>query len=140
MPCLQVTILSQRKEFVTLATHAGANRRALCRRSDLSPPPAPKGRERYRQEGDAGFYARSRTPPGSPQCLPLPMQEAIPTQQDGPSPFFCLPSHISLNQYRRACPEHRAPPPQPFAKALPTNAGRGTARATGLPWRAAATP
>ena len=66
MPWKEVSMMSERKEFVSLATLPGANRRALCRRFGISPNTAYKWPERYGVGGDAALVDRSRRPHRSP--------------------------------------------------------------------------
>src|SRR5258708_34318996 len=57
----------QRLEFVRLASAAGANVSALCRRFGIGRTLAHKLIARYRAEGDAGLLERSRQPRSSPR-------------------------------------------------------------------------
>lgn len=66
MPFQTRTIMTARKEFVKLASQDGANKRKLCTRFEISAPTGDKWLERYRQEGEAGLYDRSRRPNYSP--------------------------------------------------------------------------
>src|SRR5690606_21049661 len=61
------SIVSQRLEFVTLASGEGANVRELCRRFRISAPTGYKWIERYRAGGEAALLDRSRRPRRSPE-------------------------------------------------------------------------
>jgi len=67
MPFTGVSAMDRKKEFVRLALAPGANRRALCRRFDVSPPLMYRLLERYLAEGEAGLEERSRRPISSPK-------------------------------------------------------------------------
>lgn len=58
--------ITQRRDFVFLASKPGANKRELIRRFGISSPTAYKWLERYREEGLAGLEDRSRRPVGQP--------------------------------------------------------------------------
>jgi transposase InsO family protein len=58
--------MSQRQEFVILASVENANIRQLCRRFSISPTVGYKWLGRYRAEGVAGLKDRSRRPQNSP--------------------------------------------------------------------------
>lgn len=69
MPWITASPMSQRYEFVLLATQAGANVRQLCRRFRISAKTGYKWMERFRAEGVEGLKDRSRRPRRSPrQC------------------------------------------------------------------------
>jgi transposase InsO family protein len=55
-----------KKEWVRFALQPETNIRALCRRYGVSPETGYKWLGRYREEGDAGLYERSRRPLRSP--------------------------------------------------------------------------
>lgn len=76
MPWQEVTVVSQRAEFVALAQQAGANVRGLCRRFGISPPTAYKWLRRYQQAGVAGLQDQSRRPRRTPRRT-LPDVEAV---------------------------------------------------------------
>ena len=67
MPWQEVSAMSLRQEFVTLAAGEDANIRALCRRFSVSPRTAYKWLARHREEGVAGLDDRSRRPSHSPR-------------------------------------------------------------------------
>jgi len=58
--------MSQKLEFVKLATAEGANVSALCRRFEIGRTCGYKLLARYRAEGEAGLVERSRRPHSSP--------------------------------------------------------------------------
>jgi transposase InsO family protein len=67
MPFREVSAMDQKREFVTFATMEGANIRELCRRFGISAPTGYRWLGRYRQEGLAGLFERSRRPRSSPR-------------------------------------------------------------------------
>jgi len=66
MPWKEVSIMSQRREFVTFASSENANIRDLCCKFNISPTTAYKWLARYRAEGESGLADRSRRPHSSP--------------------------------------------------------------------------
>jgi transposase len=62
----EVSKMSSRREFVTLASGEGANIRELCRRFGISPSAGYKWIERSKQDGET-FEDRSRKPHHSPK-------------------------------------------------------------------------
>ena len=77
MPWLQVTLMSQRKEFVQLAMVDGANMARLCRGFNISRKTGYKWLARYLGEGEAGLRDCSRRPRGSPWVTPAVLEEAV---------------------------------------------------------------
>jgi transposase InsO family protein len=77
MPWKEVSAMSLRLEFVTLATADGANIRALCRRFGISSRTAYKWLARYRAAGAAGLADRSRRPATSPRQTPAAVEAAV---------------------------------------------------------------
>jgi transposase-like protein len=69
MPWLQVTLMSQRKEFVKLAMVDGANMARLCWAFNISRKTGYKWLARYLREGEAGLRDRGRRPRGA--AIPL---------------------------------------------------------------------
>jgi transposase InsO family protein len=67
MPFGDRSVMEQKLEFVRLASAAGANVSALCRRFGIGRTLAHKLIARYRAEGDAGLVERSRQPRSSPR-------------------------------------------------------------------------
>jgi transposase InsO family protein len=67
MPWNEVSVMSLRLEFVTLASAEGANVRELCRRYGVSPKTAYKWIDRFRAGGPAALADRARRPAGSPR-------------------------------------------------------------------------
>lgn len=59
-------VVSQRKEFVQLASVEGANFSELCQRFEVSRKTGYRWLKRWREEGDAGLVNQSRRPHGSP--------------------------------------------------------------------------
>ncbi len=77
MPWQQVTLMSQKKEFIHLAQQEEANISRLCRYFQVSRKTAYKWLGRYRQEGEAGLEDRSRRPRSSPGATPAALEEAV---------------------------------------------------------------
>jgi len=67
MPWKEVSIMSQRKEFVMLAMKEGSNIRGLCRRYGISSRTGYKWIGRYREQGETGLENQSRRPLHSPR-------------------------------------------------------------------------
>ena len=78
MPWKEVSTMSARREFVSLAKAPGANVRELCRRYEISPTTAYKwiGRE------NEGFADRSRRPHHSPHRTPRTIEERVVALRD----------------------------------------------------------
>jgi transposase len=77
--------MSLRLDFVTLAGHADANLRELCRHFGISPNTAYKWLARYRAEGPTGLADRSRRPAISPgQTAPGMEQLVLATREAHP--------------------------------------------------------
>ncbi len=66
MPWEEVSVMSQRKEFVRLARREESNLRELCRRFGISPTTGYKWLERFCAGGEAGLADRPRRPHHSP--------------------------------------------------------------------------
>ena len=66
MPWRERTIMSEKREFVMLASQQNANIRALSRRFGVSPTTAYELLRRYRTSGENGLRERSRRPFSSP--------------------------------------------------------------------------
>ena len=77
MPWKEVTRMSQRLEFVTLARKGGSHLTEICRRFGISRKIGYKWLERYDVEGILGLQDRSRRPQTSPRRTPEPMEEAV---------------------------------------------------------------
>lgn len=77
MPWSEVTIMSQRLEFVTLASQPEANVRALCRRFDISPTTGYTWLARYQTQGSAGLHDQSRRPHRSPTQTASPLEAQV---------------------------------------------------------------
>ena len=69
MPWLTQTTMSQRHEFVLLASKAGVNFRQLCRRFRISAKTGYKWKARFATEGVVGLADRSRRPKRSPKTI-----------------------------------------------------------------------
>jgi len=77
MPWKEVTIMSQRLEFVTLATAENANIRHLCRCFGISSATAYKWLERFQSAGAKGLEDHSRRPHHSPSRTAAEMEEMV---------------------------------------------------------------
>jgi transposase InsO family protein len=77
MPWKEVSIMSERLEFVTLATAENANIRHLCRCFGISSVTAYKWLHRFQADGASGLEDRSRRPRQSPARSPAEMEETI---------------------------------------------------------------
>ncbi|HEV7683956.1 MAG TPA: IS481 family transposase [Pyrinomonadaceae bacterium] len=73
----EVSIMSQRLEFVTLATAENANLRLLCRSFNITPATAYKWLERFQSEGANGLEDRTRRPHHSPARTAAEMEETV---------------------------------------------------------------
>jgi transposase len=82
MPWQEVSIMSSRKAFVSLASQEGANIRALCRRFGISPKTGYKLLARHAAEGGAGLADRPRTPKSSPRRTAEAVEEALLAARD----------------------------------------------------------
>lgn len=77
MPWREATAVSERYEFVMLATAEGANIAALCRRFGISRSKGYKWLGRFKAEGRAGLSDRSRRPKASPKRTASATEEAV---------------------------------------------------------------
>ena len=78
--------VSERLEFVNLASKEGANKSALCRRFGISRKTGDKWLKRWRLEGESGLHDRSRRPHSSPGKTPEWMERAVlDVRKDHPS-------------------------------------------------------
>lgn len=77
MPWKERSVMSQRTEFVEEALKENANIRALCREYGISARTGYKWIKRYKEQGDAGLYERSRCPRHSPQKSSPEVEEAV---------------------------------------------------------------
>jgi transposase InsO family protein len=75
----EVSVMSQRRDFVVLASADTANIRELCRRFHISPTTAYKWLDRYRHNGEQGLTDRSRRPHHSPQKTKADKEQLIIT-------------------------------------------------------------
>jgi transposase InsO family protein len=77
MPWKEISLMSQRQEFIALATAENANIRHLCRCFSISPATAYKWLSRFQTEGASGLADRSRRPHQSPARSPVATEAAI---------------------------------------------------------------
>lgn len=71
------TVLSIRKEFVSLADRENANMTQLCDRYGISRKTGYKWLRRWRKYGDQGLYDRSRRPHNSPNRTPDHIEQLV---------------------------------------------------------------
>jgi transposase InsO family protein len=77
MPWKEVSVMSARREFVTLALTPGANVRELCHRFAISPKTGHKWIARFIAEGKEGLADRSRRPHRSPRRTPDQVEACV---------------------------------------------------------------
>lgn len=77
MPWKEVSVMSQRRDFVVLANTDNTNMRELCRRFNISPTTAYKWLDRYRRDGESGLADRSRRPRHSPRKTKADKEQLI---------------------------------------------------------------
>jgi transposase InsO family protein len=87
--------MSERKEFVCLASNAGANLSELSRRFGLTRKTGRKWLTRFLREGEAGLCDRSRRPHGSPGQTSARIEDAVVTLRQkypywGPKKLYAL--------------------------------------------------
>lgn len=94
MPFREVSIVSARREFVTLAGQPEANIRALCRRFGISPTTGYHWITQHRTHGEEGLQDRSRRPQRSPQQTPPEIEAlVVRIREDHPAwgaPKICV--------------------------------------------------
>ncbi len=77
MPWEEVSVMSQRREFVELSQREGAQVRELCRRFGISPTTGYKWLERRRVGGEAALADLSRRPHSSPRRTGPEIEEMV---------------------------------------------------------------
>jgi transposase InsO family protein len=77
VPWQQVTPMSEKKEFISLAEREDANISRLCRYFQVSRKTAYKWLKRFRREGETGLKDRSRRPRRSPGQTPPVLEDAV---------------------------------------------------------------
>lgn len=77
MPWKEMSVMSQRREFVELAQAEGTNKRGLCRRFGISPTTGYKWLGRFRERSDAGLADLPRRPHYSPARTPAQVEQAV---------------------------------------------------------------
>jgi len=77
MPWKEVSMMTQRREFVTFATAEHANIRDLCRRFNISHTTGYKWLARFLAAGESGLQDRSRRPHHSPKRTPNEVEQMI---------------------------------------------------------------
>ncbi len=83
MPWEEVSMMSQRKEFVKLAQAEGGNVRELCRRFGISPTTGYKWLSRFHGGGEAGLADMPRRPYCSPKRTRAEVEELVLKVRDG---------------------------------------------------------
>jgi transposase InsO family protein len=77
MPWKEMSVMSQRKEFVERAQQPGRKISQLCREYGISRKTAYKWLRRYEQEGEAGLQDHSRRPKHSPRRTPKEVEDRV---------------------------------------------------------------
>ena len=77
MPWKEMSVMSQRREFVELAQAEVANKRGLCRRFGISPTTGHKWFGRFRERSEAGLVDLPRWPHHSPARTPSQVEQAV---------------------------------------------------------------
>lgn len=77
MPWKEFSTMSQKRDFVVLASAENANLRELCRRFQISPTTGYKWLKRYQESGESGLHDRSRRPHHSPTKTPSAKEQLI---------------------------------------------------------------
>jgi transposase InsO family protein len=77
MPWKEVSVMSQRRDFVVLASAENANIRELCRRFNICPTTGYKWLNRYQRDGGKGLRNRSRRPHRSPNKTKAETEQLI---------------------------------------------------------------
>ena len=91
MPWKEVTTMSQRQEFVLLASLEKSNISQLCHRFGISRKTGYKWLKRYQSQGHSGLMARSRRPKQSPDQTPNHVVESIlKVRNDHPASGSCV--------------------------------------------------
>ena len=81
MPWKELSVVSNRNEFVRLASAEGANVSERARRFGVSPTTAYKWLDRYRADGTAGLLERSRAPRTAPGKTSEAVERAVVSAQ-----------------------------------------------------------
>ena len=82
MPWKEVSKMSQRREFVTLAQAEGTNMRALCRQFGISRTTGYKWVRRFREGNEVGLADLPRRPRHSPFHTPAEIEETVLTARE----------------------------------------------------------
>ena len=82
MPWTEVSVMSQRLEFVSLAQREGNNMRELCRRFGVSPSTGYKWLRRFSDGGAAAMVDQPRRPHHSPQRTQLEVEQVVLAVRD----------------------------------------------------------
>ena len=95
-----VTIMSQRFEFVMLSLQEGANISELCRRFNISRPTGYKFLHRYKEEGSEGLHDRSKRPLHSPKITNRRIEQTILALRDEHSAWGGRKLKTTTRRYR----------------------------------------
>jgi len=77
MPWKEVSVMTQRRDFVVLASVDNANIRELCRRFKISPTTGYKWLKRYQATGASGLHDHSRRPHSSPRKTAIDKEQLL---------------------------------------------------------------
>jgi transposase InsO family protein len=128
MPWQEVSTVSLRQEFVSLASREDATIRALCRRFGISPQTGYTWLRRYQAAGPSGLVDRSRRPRSSPRQTPAAVEAAVLALRDehptwggrklaavlrargAPAPHPATITAILRRHGRLGPPDRRSPP------------------------------
>ena len=77
MPWKEVSLMSQRKEFILLFNQPAINKSMLCKRFGISRKTGQKWAQRYEAQGDEGLRDQSRKPHRSPTKIDPAMEQHI---------------------------------------------------------------
>jgi transposase InsO family protein len=114
MPWQERSVMSERLEFVTLASQEGANISALARRYGISRKTAYKWLDRYAQDGAAGLVDQSRCPATAPRRTSDALEQQVLALRDAHPSWGGLKLHHAL----RAAGVSRVPAPSTITAIL----------------------
>jgi transposase InsO family protein len=104
MPWREVSVMEQRREFVSLARQEGANRRELCRRFGIHPDTGYKWLGRWTADGE--LADRSRRPHSSPTRTAAAIEACILALRDKHPAWGARKIAHCLQREGMACPAH----------------------------------
>jgi hypothetical protein len=124
VPWRELSVMSERRDFVTLFGPEAGQRRALCRRFGISPTTGYKVASRYRAEGEAGLADRSRRPLSSPGRTPASMEALVTQPRRLPGGLRCLARRLQSSPAARGARPGHAGEPVPSEPARLRRAAR----------------